>query len=67
MFEYSKMKDELEQIKCPVHGKAANVKFINGKINIENICCDEHRKKLDESLPEIEERQDVADILEAVF
>ena len=67
MFEYLKIKDELEQVKCPVHGNTASVKFVDGKINFENVCCSEHRKKLDETLPEIEERQGVVDILQDVF
>ena len=67
MFEYSKIKDELEQIRCPAHGKTATVKFVDGKINFENVCCDEHRKRLEQSLPELEERQYVGDIMEDVF
>jgi prepilin-type processing-associated H-X9-DG protein len=67
MFEYSKIKAEIEQVKCPLHGKSATVTFVDGKVNLENVCCDEHNKKLNEMLPEIEDRPDAADILQDVF
>jgi hypothetical protein len=66
MFEYAKIKAELEDVKCPVHGKAATVIFAEGKMTFENVCCEEHRKKLEEILPEIEQ-QDIADILEVRY
>lgn len=67
MFAYSKMKEELEQIKCPLHGKTATVTFADGKVTFENTCCEEHIKKLNASLPEIEERHLMSDILEDVY
>ena len=66
MFEYVKIKAELEQIKCPVHAQSATVIFTDGKIVFENVCCDEHRKKLEEALPDIQQHN-VADILEDVY
>ena len=63
MFEYASMKQELEQIKCPVHAKAVTVVFADGKMIFENVCCEAHRKKLEEMLPDIEQHN-VADILE---
>jgi hypothetical protein len=54
MFEYAKIKAELEQIKCPVHAKAATVVFADGKMTFENVCCEEHRKKLEAALPDLE-------------
>lgn len=67
MFEYAKMKVELEQMKCPLHAKTATVVFADGKINFENVCCDEHRKILQAALPDEIEQQNVADILEDVY
>ncbi|HWB63131.1 MAG TPA: hypothetical protein VG603_06465 [Chitinophagales bacterium] len=67
MFEYSKMKEELEQMKCPVHGKTATILVGDGKINIGDTCCNEHRETLLNKLPEVESTQDVADILEDVY
>ena len=67
MFAYSKMKADLEQVKCAVHNKTATVNFVEGKVNLENVCCEEHKKKLLEMLPEIEEQNAVSDILEDVY
>ncbi len=67
MFEYLKIKDELEQIKCAVHGKPATITFSDGKINLENVCCEEHKARLKQILPDIEEQQSLADIMEDVL
>ncbi len=66
MFEYAKIKAELEQVKCRVHAKTAVVVFTDGKMVFENVCCDAHRKKLQETFADIEQ-QNVADILEDVY
>ncbi len=66
MFEYEKIKTELEQVKCPLHAKGATIVFTDGKILFENVCCDEHRKKLEAMLPEVE-LWDVEDLLEEVY
>ena len=67
MFAYSKMKADLEKVKCAVHNKTATVNFVEGKVNLENVCCEEHKNKLLEMLPEIEEQNAVSDILEDVY
>ena len=67
MFEYAKMKAELEEKKYPVHGKTATVTFVDGQIKLDNVCCEQHLKKLNEMLPEIEGQQNAEDILEDVF
>ena len=67
MFEYAKIKAELEEVKCPVHGKVATVIFADGKMTFENVCCEEHRKKLDEVLPEEFEPHEIVDILEVRY
>jgi hypothetical protein len=66
MFEYAKIKAELEDMKCPVHNKAATIVFAEGKISLENVCCNEHQKKLEDMLADVEQH-DVADILEDVY
>ena len=66
MFEYAKIKAELEDVKCPVHGKAAIVVFDNGKMTFENVCCEAHRKKLEQVLPEIEQ-EDITELLEVRY
>ena len=67
MFAYAKLKEDLEKVKCSVHNKTATVNFVEGKVNLENVCCNEHRKKLLEMLPEVEAQTAVADILEDVY
>ena len=66
MFDYAKIKAELEQVKCSIHDKSAIVVLDNGKITFENVCCDEHRKQLEAILPEVD-FWDVSDILEDVY
>ena len=66
MFEYAKIKTELEQVKCPLHAKTATVVLASGKVVFENVCCVEHRKKLEAMLPEVD-LWDVEDILEDVY
>jgi hypothetical protein len=66
MFEYAKIKAELEQIKCPVHAKAATVVFADGKMIFENVCCDEHRKKLEAALPDLD-KLNVAELLVEMY
>lgn len=51
----------------PQHGKSATVVFSDGKIKLENVCCSEHMKVLEERLPEIEGQQNAEDILQDVF
>jgi hypothetical protein len=67
MFEFAKIKAELEEVKCPVHGKAAKASFVDGQVKLEDVCCEAHWKALGEQLPEIEDKQDAADILEDVY
>ena len=62
MFEYAKIKSDLEQIQCPVHAKTATVVYENGKMRFENVCCGEQLKALESALPDIEQ-QNVADIV----
>lgn len=66
MFEYAKIKSDLEQIQCPVHAKTATVNFENGKMRFENVCCSEHLKRLESALPDIE-LQSISDIVEEVY
>jgi hypothetical protein len=66
MFDYAKIKAELEEVKCSVHDKAATVVLADGRITFENVCCDEHRKQLEDMLPEVD-FWDVSDILEDVY
>ncbi len=66
MFEYAKIKAELEQVKCPVHAKAATVVFADGKMIFENVCCEEHRKNLDAALPDMD-KLNVADLLAEMY
>jgi hypothetical protein len=67
MFAYAKVKEDLEKVKCAVHGKTAIINFVDGKIKIESVCCEAHKKKLLEMLPEIDEQNAVSDILEDVY
>ena len=66
MFEYAKIKNDLELIECPVHLKTATVIFENGKMRFENVCCNEHLRKLESALPDIEQ-QSIADIVGEVY
>ena len=66
MFEYAKIKAELEVMKCPVHAESATIVFADGKLILENVCCDVHRKRLEDVLSDLEQH-DVADILEDVY
>jgi hypothetical protein len=67
MFAYAKLKDSLEQVKCAVHNQTAVVNFVDGKVNFDSVCCEAHKNKLLEMLPEIEEQNAVSDILEDVY
>jgi hypothetical protein len=70
MFDYAKIKQELEQLKCPVHGATARVNFIEGKISVENACCEEHKMRLIQTEPEIEDRlemDELEEIMEEIF
>jgi len=62
MFEYKKIKVELENMQCPVHGKSAIVSFKEGRMILESVCCDEHKKYLLENVSEVA-LQEEADIL----
>ena len=66
MCEYNKMKAELEESKCPLHGKSAVVSFTFGKMVIENCCCEYHRQLLNENLADVAEKN-LADIISEVF
>ena len=66
MFEYTKIKAELEEFKCPVHKKSAIVTFENGKMVVESYCCEQHKTYLDENLSDISQKN-VADIIAEVF
>ncbi len=66
MFEYSKIKTELEEVKCPAHGKRANVSFDNGQMIVETCCCEEHKALLNVLLSDVSQRN-IADIIAEVF
>jgi len=66
MFEYTKMKAELEEFKCPVHKKSAIVTFENGKMEVASYCCEKHKALLDENLTDVSQRN-IADIIAEVF
>ena len=66
MFEYTKMKAELEEFKCPVHKKSAIVTFEAGKMEVDSYCCEKHKALLDESLTDVSQRN-IADIIAEVF
>ncbi len=62
MFEYVRIKTELEDFKCPVHGRSAMVSFKDGKLVLEKVCCEEHRSFLLESIPDVTQ-DDFAEIM----
>lgn len=66
MFEYSKMKAELEEFKCPVHKKSAIVTFETGKMEVASYCCEKQKELLDENLSDVSQRN-IADIIAEVF
>ncbi len=66
MFEYNKIKSELEEVKCPVHGKSASVTFDSGKMVIDSGCCEEHKALLNVLVSDVSQRN-VADIISEVF
>lgn len=66
MFEYTKMKAELEEFKCPVHGKSAIVTFETGKMEVDSYFCEKHKALLDENLTDVSQRN-IADIIAEVF
>jgi hypothetical protein len=66
MFEYKKIKTELEEVKCPVHGKTATVSFDSGKMVIETACCEEHKALIKVLLTDVSQRN-IADIIAEVF
>lgn len=67
MFQYTLIKAELEEFKCPVHRKSAIVTFENGKMEVHSYCCEKHRQLLDEKLTELPSAQNINDILSEVF
>lgn len=66
MFEYVKIKAELEEFKCPVHKKSALISFDKGKIEIESYCCEKHKALLDQNLSEVSQKN-INDIISEVF
>lgn len=52
MLEFAKMKEELEQFRCPDHGKAPVIKLSETGFEFTDVCCDRFRKILDENLSE---------------
>lgn len=66
MFEYTKIKAELEEVKCPVHGKKATVSFDNGKMVVEANCCQEHKALLNQLLADVSQKN-ISDIISEVF
>lgn len=66
MFQYTQMKAELEEFKCPVHNKSAIVTFETGKMEVHSYCCEKHKHLLDESLEEMAQ-PNINDILCEVF
>lgn len=67
MFEFSRIKDELEKIKCPQHGKVAKITFKEGVVNLDDVCCEAHRKLLIEKLPDFENLQTVEEIMQDMY
>ena len=66
MFEYVKIKAELEEFKCPVHKKSAIVTFADGKMVVESYCCEKHKILLDENLTDVSQKN-IGDIISEVF
>ncbi len=66
MFEYNKIKAELEEFKCPVHKKSAIVSFENGRMEVASYCCNKHKELLDENLSDVLQKN-VNDIIAEVF
>lgn len=66
MFEYTKIKAELEEFKCPKHGKSAIVSFDKGKLVVESFCCEEHKALLDKNLSDAMQKN-VGDIIAEMF
>ena len=66
MFEYVKIKTELEEFKCPVHKKSAIVTFKDGKMELESYCCEKHKMLLDENLTDASQKN-ISDIITEVF
>ncbi|MES2622225.1 MAG: hypothetical protein V4615_15350 [Bacteroidota bacterium] len=66
MFEYQKIKTELEEVKCPAHGKKATVSFDNGKMVVETSCCEAHKVLLNRLLSDVSQKN-ISDIIAEVF
>lgn len=66
MFEYTKIKAELEEFKCPVHKKSAIVTFNTGRMVVDSYCCNKHKEVLDANLSDISQRN-ISDIIAEVF
>ena len=52
MLEFAKMKEELEQARCPEHGKKPVIRLTESGFEFKEVCCDNFRKILDENLSE---------------
>jgi hypothetical protein len=66
MFEYQNIKTELEEVKCPVHGKPAQISFDQGKIQVEKCCCEEHKALLNRLIADSGQKN-ITDIISEMF
>lgn len=66
MLEFAKMKEELEQARCPEHGTRPVIKLSETGFEFKEVCCDDFRKVLDETLSESMVKN-IADINEEIY
>lgn len=66
MLEFAKMKEELEQVHCPEHGKKPVIQLTERGFEFKDVCCDNFRRILDDSLSETMVKN-IADINEELY
>lgn len=66
MLEFSKIKAELEGMKCSEHGEPASIELNESGFHYTYVCCELFKQQLDESLSD-SMLENVADISEELF
>lgn len=66
MLEFSKIKAELEGMKCPMHGQPAAIELNESGFHFSHVCCEHFQQQLDETLSD-SMLKNVADISEELF